>query len=265
MTTTSPAPSLPLLPLTLPAALRLAAAHLPLTPRLPPGKAGPPMTTTSPAPSLPILPLTLAAAIGLAAANLLLTPPLVALAQDQMRVAAGAWFFGPATLAGIAFLVGGVRLSEAREAPALLQDYRAAIAALSAPLLLGLFSIFNTPARFRPVTWLTESATLGLMLGLGLALSAIFWQGLSQHRLFGSLPALLRAILIAALSLLPPAAFLLHSETSQTMRTELLPEIALSLAALALLHEAGLTHRVVAFNALVLGVGVGVLNHAHVI
>lgn len=220
------------------------------------------MTETSPAPPRMLLPLALAASVGLAAAHLLLTPPLAALAEDQVRVAAGAWFFAPATLAALAFLVGQVQLGQARDDAALPSAYLPAAAALAAPLTLGVMSMFNTPARFRPVTWLGESATLGLMLGLGLALSAIFWQGSVQQHLFEKLPPALRAILIATLSLLPPAAFLMHPQTTAALRDGLLVELGMSALVLALLHEAGLSHRLVALNALVLGVGVGVLNHA---
>ncbi|TXD36710.1 hypothetical protein FRC98_12845 [Lujinxingia vulgaris] len=209
-----------------------------------------------------LLPLALAAAVGLAAAHFLLTPPLVALAQGQLQAAAGAWFFAPATLAALAFLVGQVQPGQARATPALRPHHIPLFAALVAPLTLGVMSLTNTPARFRPVTWLSESATLGLMLGLGLALAALFWQGAVQQHLFKTLPLQLRALVVAMLSLMPPAAFLMHPQTSEALRDGLLPELLASTLVLAALHEAGLSHRLVALNAIVLGVGIGVLNHA---
>ncbi|RDV37630.1 hypothetical protein DV096_14095 [Bradymonadaceae bacterium TMQ3] len=212
-----------------------------------------------------LLALALAASVGLSAAHLLLTPPLVALAGGQVQVAAGAWFFAPATLAALAFLVGQVELAQARATPALRPQHLPIVAALAAPLTLGALSLVHTPARFRPATWLTDSATLGLMLGLSLALSALFWQGSVQQHLFEKLPPALRAIVVALLSLLPPAAFLVHPQTSRALLDGFLPEFALSTLVLALLHEAGLSHRLVALNALVLGVGVGVINHAQLI
>ncbi|RAL20702.1 hypothetical protein DL240_15400 [Lujinxingia litoralis] len=219
-----------------------------------------------PSPSLRLtLVLALAASLGLSAAHLFLTPPLAALQQGHLSVALGSWLFAPASLAGLAFLVFNIELGHARQGPFALRPHLPAIAALSAPLLIGLLSFVHDPARFRPVTWLQDSATLGLLWGLGLALSALFWQGAIQLRLPAALPALARILVIGLFSALPPAAFLLHSLSPPDLLSALLPELLLTTLLLALLHDLGLSLRLVAFNALMIGLGLGIINHAHLI
>lgn len=154
----------------------------------------------APIPNRNILVLATAAVAGLFFAfHGFVEPPWDLLAAGASFVALGTWAVAPCALAAAATLVGRVDLSAGRtnELPEwLCQGLTVLLPMMALAVLAGL----REPVPFRSSSWIAELFPIAVAVGIGLALCALFWQGVVQLRLGDNMAPVFRAVMVTALA-----------------------------------------------------------------
>lgn len=136
---------------------------------------------------------------GFSALHWWLAPPWFALKYGEIDVALGTWAVAPCTFAAVALLLGGVESKSRREYPFSSTQCQM-LAALLPLFALATIAALREPLVSAPEGWMSGLLPVSLAVGAGLALCALFWQGVVQLRLPDSWPGILRVVAVTALS-----------------------------------------------------------------
>ena len=183
--------------------------------------------------------------VGFGALHAWLTPPWVVWSQfgDTAAVALGTWAVAPCAMAALALLVGDADLSARRNSP--FDDTQSIMAAALLPLLvLAAMAAMREPLAYAPQGWMAQLALPALAVGAGLALCALFWQGVVQQRMPEHWPGVMRVIAAAGLASVIWLPFVLNDATGDGDFPIWIDLFLLSATA-AILQELGMTTRVI--------------------
>ncbi len=180
---------------------------------------------------------------------------------DGMR-AAGTWAIAPCVLAALAILIGGVELRSRRPLENQQAGFIAPAAALLPLIALVILAVLREPSSLRPEDWIGHLLPIALAVGVALALSSLFWQGAVQMQLGKSWPAPARVLMVSALGSLIWLPFWLGTTTFAIDGAALWLDLTLVLMVAAILHELGLTTRIIAALSFFMGAAGIFIHHA---
>ncbi len=199
----------------------------------------------APIPTRNILVLTTGAAVAVVfVLHGLIEPPWDIVGRGAGLAAFASWSIGPLLLGMVAIAIGGVQGGTARQLPfsrGICVALAALVVAMTAGAMIGLYGLPEA-GRFEASP---HTGALAAVVGLGMALCTLFWQGLVQRRLGDALAPVLRAVLIAAVASMLWLPFWIGTESAIDSAV-LWSSLALLSLMAALIYELGISLRTVA-------------------
>jgi hypothetical protein len=190
------------------------------------------------------------------------TSPWDLLHDGDPRAALATWAIAPSLLAALALLVGDAELSSQRTLTRPDAPWLAPSAALLPLIALAALATTAEHAQRLPEDWIAQLSPIALATGLGLATCALFWQGTVQYQLAKNWPRAARIFIATALGSLIWVPFWIGTSTWSIDGFALWLSLSTILLINALLHELGLSTRVIALLSIVMGAAAVLIHHA---